>query len=127
MHRIQMPQWAIDRALERRGKLHVHENLDPSKTALIVVDLQNAFMVEEVAVAYVPVAVEIVPNVSRLAATVRRTGGKVFWIKQTVDEASSAAWSEWLNMMTPSVRDGLVRNLAPGSRGHAIYSTLEVK
>ena len=105
----------------------MHENLDPSKTALIVVDLQNAFMIEEVAVAYVPVAVEIVPNVNRLAAGVRRTGGKVFWIKQTVDEASSAAWSEWLNMMTPSVRDGLMRNLAPGSRGHAIYSTLEVK
>jgi ureidoacrylate peracid hydrolase len=127
MHRIQIPQWAIDRTLERRGKLHVHQDLDPSKTALIVVDLQNAFMVEDVAVAYVPVAVEIVPNVNRLAATVRRTGGKVFWIKQTVDEASSVAWSEWLNMMTPSVRESLVRNLAPGSRGHAIYSTLEMK
>ena len=127
MHRIQMPQWAIDLTLQRRGKLHVHENLDPSKTALIVVDLQNAFMVEEVAVAYVPVAVEIVPNVNRLAAAVRRTGGKVFWIKQTVDEGSSVAWSEWLNMMTPSVREGLIRNLAPGSRGHAIYPTLEIK
>lgn len=36
MHKIEIPQWAIDRTLERRGKLHVHENLDPSKTALIV-------------------------------------------------------------------------------------------
>jgi ureidoacrylate peracid hydrolase len=58
---------------------------------------------------------------------VRRTGGRVFWIKQTVDDASSVDWSEWLNMMTPSVREGLVRNLALGSRGHAVYSTLEVK
>jgi ureidoacrylate peracid hydrolase len=127
MHKIKMPQWAIDRALERRGKLHVHENLDPSKTALIVVDLQNAFMVEEVAAAYVPVAVEIVPNVNQLAAAVRRTGGKVFWIKQTVDEASSVAWSEWLAMMTPEARRSLVTNLAPGSRGHDIYPDLEVK
>ena len=60
-------------------------------------------MIEEVAVTYVPAAIEIVPNVNRLADAVRRTGGKVFWIKQTVDEASSVAWSEWLNMMTPSV------------------------
>jgi ureidoacrylate peracid hydrolase len=127
MHEIKMPQWAIEIALGRRGRLHVHENLDPAKTALIVVDLQNAFMVEEVAVAYVPIAVEIVPNVNRLAAAVRSTGGKVFWIKHTVDEASSIAWSEWLNMMTPSVREGLVKNLAPGSRGHAIYPGLEVK
>jgi ureidoacrylate peracid hydrolase len=127
MHEIKMPQWAIEIALGRRGRLHVHENLDPTKTALIVVDLQNAFMVEEVAVAYVPIAVEIVPNVNRLAAVVRSTGGKVFWIKHTVDEASSIAWSEWLNMMTPSVREGLVKNLAPGSRGHAIYPGVEVK
>jgi ureidoacrylate peracid hydrolase len=127
MHKIQMPQWAIDRTLERRGKLHVHENLDPRKTALIVVDLQNAFMVEEVAVAYVPVAVEIVPMVNKLAAAVRRTGGKVFWIKQTVDDASAVAWSEWLAMMTPQVRRSLVTNLAPGSRGHAIYPDLKVQ
>jgi len=127
MHKIQMPKWAIDRTLERRGKLHVHENLDPTKTALIVVDLQNAFMVEDVAAAYVPIAVEIVPNVNRLAAVVRRTGGKVFWIKQTIDEASSTAWSEWLNMMTPEVRRSLMTNLAAGSRGHAIYPDLEVR
>jgi ureidoacrylate peracid hydrolase len=127
MHKVKIPQWAIDRTLERRGKLHVHENLDPSKTALIVVDLQNGFMVEEVAAAYVPVAVEIVPNVNKLAAAVRRTGGKVFWIKQTVDEASAVSWSEWLNMMTPVARRSLVTSLAPGSRGHAIYPDLEVK
>src|SRR5262249_38187892 len=114
MHEIKMPQWAINIALERRGKLHVHENLDPAKTALIVVDLQNAFMVEEVA--YVPVAAEIVLNVNRLAAAVRRTGGKVFWIEHSIDETSSIAWSEWLNMMTPSVREGLVKNLTPRSR-----------
>jgi len=44
-----------------------------AQDALIVVDLQNAFMVEEVAVAIVPVAVEIVPNVNNLAAAVQDT------------------------------------------------------
>jgi ureidoacrylate peracid hydrolase len=127
MHKVEIPQWATELALARRGKLHVHQNLDPAKTALIVVDLQNAFMIEEVAVAYVPSAVEIVPNVNKLAAAVRRTGGKVFWVKQTVDDASCVAWSEWLNMMRPRVRDGFVRNLTPGSRGHAIYADLHVK
>jgi ureidoacrylate peracid hydrolase len=127
MHKVEIPQWATELALARRGKLHVHQNLDPAKTALIVVDLQNAFMIEEVAVAYVPSAVEIVPNVNKLAAVVRRTGGKVFWVKQTVDDASCVAWSEWLNMMRPRVRDGFVRNLTPGSRGHAIYADLHVK
>ena len=127
MHRVDIPRWAIDRALERRGKLHVHENLEPTKTALVVIDLQNAFMVEEVAVAYVPTAVDIVANVNDLAAAVRRTGGGVYWIKQTVDDASSRAWSEWLAMMTPVVRQGLVANLAPGSLGHQLYPALEVR
>jgi ureidoacrylate peracid hydrolase len=127
MHKVEIPQWATELALARRGKLHVHQNLDAIKTALIVVDLQNAFMIEEVAVAYVPFAVEIVPNVNKLAVAVRRTGGKVFWIKQTVDDASCVDWSEWLKMMQPGVRDGVVRNLAPGARGHAIYADLDVK
>ena len=127
MHKVEIPQWATELALARRGKLNVHQNLDPAKTALIVIDLQNAFMLEEVAVAHVPFAVEIVPKVNKLAAAVRRSGGKVFWIKQTVDDASCIAWSEWLNMMRPGVRDGLVRNLAPGSRGHAIYAELDIK
>ena len=127
MHEIKIAQWAIDRTLERRGRLHVHEDLDPRKTALIVVDMQNGFLVEEEAAAYIPVAVEIVPNVNRLAAAVRRTGGKVFWIKQTVDADSAVAWSEWLAMMTPATRHNLVANLAPGSRGHQLHSGLEVK
>jgi ureidoacrylate peracid hydrolase len=127
MHEIKIAQWAIDRTLERRGRLHVHEDLDPRKTALIVVDMQNGFLVEEVAAAYIPVAVEIVPNVNRLAAAMRRTGGKVFWIKQTVDAESAVAWSEWLAMMTPAARHNLVTNLAPGSRGHQLHPGLEVK
>ena len=127
MHEIKIAQWAIDRTLQRRGRLHVHEDLDPRKTALIVVDMQNGFLVVEVAAAYIPVAVEIVPNVNRLAAAVRRTGGKVFWIKQTVDADSAVAWSEWLAMMTPATRHNLVANLAPGSRGHQLHSGLKVK
>lgn len=84
-------------------------------------------MVEEVAVAYVPVAAEIVPNVNRLAATVRATGGKVFWLKHTIDAPSLDTWSTYLGMLTPATREGQLQNLAPGSRGHDLYPTLDVK
>src|SRR6478736_4052368 len=127
MHKIEIPQHILDRVMQRRGTLHCHADLNPRTTALIVVDLQNGFMVEEVAAAYVPVAVEIVPSVNRLAAAVRRTGGKVFWIKQTVDAASAVAWSEWLAMMNPTTRQNLIANLSPGSRGHDLYPDLEVE
>ena len=84
-------------------------------------------MVEEVAVAYVPVAIEIVPNVNRLASAVRSAGGKVFWIKHTIDANSLVSWSDYLHMLTPSTREGQLKNLAPGSHGHQIYDTLEIK
>jgi ureidoacrylate peracid hydrolase len=127
MHKIDMPQWATDIALDRRGKAHIYADLDPRKTALIVVDLQNGFMVEEVAIAYVPTAVEIVPNVNRLAAAVRRTGGKVFWIRNTFDETNITAWSEYFTMLTPAKRARAIANMAPNTRGHQIYPALEVK
>jgi ureidoacrylate peracid hydrolase len=127
MHTIKIADWAIEQTMLRRGKAHVHENLDPRKTALIVVDMQNGFCLEEVAAAYVPIANEIVPTINKLANAVRRTGGKVFWIKQTVDEESAVAWSEWLGMMTPETRRRLVMNLAEGSRGHELHAGLEVK
>jgi ureidoacrylate peracid hydrolase len=127
MHKLEMPSWATAVALDRRGKAHIYDNLDPRKTALVVVDLQNGFMDEEVAIAYVPTAVEIVPNVNRLAAAVRRTGGKVVWIKMTFDAATIASWSEYFDMLTPARRARAVTNMAPGARGHELYPTLEVK
>ena len=85
MHKVDIPKWAVDRVIERRGSAHPYADLDPARTALIVVDLQNGFMVDGVAHALCPMAVEIVPNVNRLAAAVRRTGGRVVWIKNTHD------------------------------------------
>jgi ureidoacrylate peracid hydrolase len=127
MHKLDMPRWATDVALDRRGKAHIYENLNPRKTALVVVDLQNGFMDEEVAIAYVPTSVEIVPNVNKLAAAVRRTGGKVVWIKMTFDEATVGAWSNYFDMLTPAKRARAIANMAPGTRGHDLYPTLDVK
>src|ERR1700758_5451002 len=127
MHKLEMPQWATAVALDRRGKAHVYENLDPRRTALIVVDLQNGFMDEEVAIAYVPTALEIVPNVNKLAAAVRRTGGKVVWIKMAFDATTIETWSEYFNILTPAKRARAIANMAPGARGHELYPTLEVK
>ena len=44
MHEVEIPSWAVERALARRGRLHAFDDLDPARTALVVVDLQNGFM-----------------------------------------------------------------------------------
>lgn len=126
MHKVSIPQHIVDRVVERRGTDHIHANLDPTKTALIVIDLQNGFMVEEYAAAFVPEAVSIVPNVNRLASAVRATGGKVFWIRNTVTDESMESWSNWHVMA--SARPDLIAkrkaNMALGSKGHELHADL---
>ena len=93
MHKISIPQRIVDAVVARRGTAHPFATLDPAKTALIVVDLQNGFMMDGVAHALCATAQEIVPNVNRLAAAIRSTGGQVFWIQNTHDEACLESWS----------------------------------
>src|SRR3546814_5051433 len=42
-----MPEWARRAALARHGCEHPFGALDPARTALVVIDMQNGFMVRE--------------------------------------------------------------------------------
>ena len=123
MHKVNIPKWAVDRVIERRGSAHPYAKLDPARTALIVVDLQNGFMVDGVAHALCPTAVEIVPNVNRLASAVRRSGGKVVWIKNTNDPA----WVSMYSTMRPEKVKKRIELMSEGSVGHQIYPELNVQ
>ena len=127
MHDFTMPQWAIDRVMQRRGKLHVHDDMDPRRTALIVVDLQNGFMVPEYTPMPVKTSIGTVPNVNRLAAALRETGGKVFWIQNTTNEASLKEWSNWFAMSRPELLQERIDCFQAGAPGHALYPDLEVR
>src|SRR3989475_6280358 len=122
-----MPQWAIDRVMQRRSKLLVHEELAPRRTALIVVDLQNGFMVPAHTRMPVPTAIGTVPNVNRLATALREAGGKVFWIKNTTNEASLTEWSNWFAMSRPELVQERIDCFRDGAPGHALYPDLEVR
>jgi len=128
LHQVSIPQHIIDRVVDRRGTDHIHADLNPETTALIVVDLQNAFMVEEYAAAYVPEAVNIVPNVNRLAEAVRETGGKVFWIRNTITDETRETWSHWFAMSGDKERAAKRQaNMVLGAKGHELHTDLVVK
>ena len=74
MHKIAIPGSVVERVIARRGREFVYDNLDPRRTALVVVDMQNAFMLPGVAHALCPMAEKIVPNINRLAEAVRASG-----------------------------------------------------
>ena len=93
MHDIDIPQWVVDRVIKHRGAEHVFTNLDPAKTALIVIDMQNAFMLPGVGFAEIKTAPEIVPNINRLAAAVRSAGATVVWIAMTHTDDVEVNWT----------------------------------
>ena len=125
MHQFEMPQAVIDRVVAKRGRAHIFDDIDPARTALVVVDLQNAFMLPEVAHAYVPGSPDIVPNVNRLAAALRAQGGTVVWIQtEFVDYAD---WSVLTQMSGPFWTGKRAEALRAGSQGFALWDTLEAQ
>jgi len=128
MHQFKLPDWAIKRVTQRRGKAHAFDNLDPRKTALLVVDLQNGFMMDGVSPLPVATAREIVPDVNRLTRAVRAAGGLVVWIQMAFTEESRDSWSV-LNrdLSTPESCEKRAASLRVGSHGYELWSDLEVQ
>jgi ureidoacrylate peracid hydrolase len=126
MHKVAIPQSVIDRVVARRGKPHVYTGLDPAKTALIVVDMQNAFMLTGVGHAVSDTAASIVPNINRIAQTVRATGGVVVWIQTRFTEASLEEWSTAYGLLLPEKRAHRIAALSRGGKGYELWDGLEV-
>ncbi len=127
MHKIDIPRAVIDRVIARRGKEHVYDDLDPARTALVVVDMQNGFMLPGVAFAEIKTAPEIVPNINRLARAVREAGGTVVWIVTTYTKSVEQEWSTYYGLSTPSHGARRSAALTKGAKGHEIWAGLEVR
>jgi ureidoacrylate peracid hydrolase len=125
MHQIVIPPSVVERVVARRGREHVFADFDPARTALVVVDMQNAFMMEGVAHSPCQVALDIVPNINRLARGLRAAGGEVVWIQTAFTEESLVSWSTMHDMSVPSRTAKRSEALKPGSIGYALWSGLE--
>src|SRR6266852_9786761 len=95
MHRYVVPASVKDRVVSRMGRLLAHDTIEASRTALVVVDMQNYFCAEGFP-AEVPLSREIVPNINHMARKVRAAGGVVVWIQTT----ALGATEHWSNFQT---------------------------
>jgi ureidoacrylate peracid hydrolase len=93
MHKIAISAAAVDRMTKRTGKLHPFDVMDPRRTALIVIDMQNYFC-KAGHQGEVPKARDVVPNINRLAADVRRRGGLVVWVRNGT-RGTRESWSNY--------------------------------
>jgi ureidoacrylate peracid hydrolase len=126
MHKIAISEAALARVRTRVGRLHPFEAIDPRRTALLVIDMQNYF-VKPGHQGEVPLAREIVPNINRLAAELRRHGGHVVWIRNgTADTRQS--WSnyhDWLT--TPERMQRRYDSMAEGHDGFEYWQGNDIR
>ena len=101
-----LPAEIVEAAAARRGRPHVYDRIAPERCALVVIDMQRAF-VEQGAPSEVPMAREIVPAINRLAAALRQAGGQIVWGQATFDEAGGPA------LAGVGMDDGELLNLPP--------------
>jgi len=127
MHRLNIPQSVVDRVVAKRGRELVYEDLDPAKTALVVVDMQNAFMLPGVAHSLCLEAQEIVPNINRLAEAVRASGGAVVWIQTAYTDETRKSWSVYYDISKPEQNAKRAEALARGSKGYQLWETLDAR
>jgi ureidoacrylate peracid hydrolase len=122
MHKIAIAESIVAQVKAQRGRLNRYDHLIGPKTALVVVDLQNVFMLPGMPVE-VPAAREIVPNVNKLATATRDAGGKVVWVKMCL-EGQTEAWSVFFD---GDPRRGTLAELTPGAHGFELYEGLDVR
>jgi ureidoacrylate peracid hydrolase len=126
LHRVALPNYVTERIALRRGSPHAFERIDPARTALVVVDLQNGFMAPGQP-AEMPVARAIVPNVNRLADAAREAGGTVIWLKHTYDQETAQTWSIWrTSFISSDWGRRMEEAFTPGNFGHEIYAALKM-
>jgi nicotinamidase-related amidase len=120
MHRIRLPRWAI----ERGAALNDFPALARGRTALVNIDLQNAFLAEGQVFgnAY---ARAVVPDVNALSQAVRRAGAPVIWTRQTHTLEPPLAPPDWqYDTGKPGVAEAIAA-LQAGVEGHALYPAIE--
>lgn len=127
MHDVEIRQEVIDRVMARRGHFHLFDHLEPTKSALVVIDMQNTFL-RPGAPVEVPKGRDIVSNINRLSAALRELGVQVIWV--THANSSPGGKSDWSgffdNFVADEVRSKTIAGLEPGAEGQQIWPELEV-
>jgi len=118
MHNVSIRQHIVDRVVARRGDIHWFTELDPRKTALLIIDMQNTFCLPG-APGEVPTARDIVSPINELAAQLRPLGVPVFWVLHTNTQNDGISdWEVFFNhvVRNADIRERMVESLAPESQ-----------
>ena len=123
MHRSSISAFALTRAREMLNP--VLPELDPRRTAHVVIDLQNAFVVPG-SPSEIPTCRAIIPNVNRISRVLRSAGGTNVFLRFTVDEHEPAHWASMRRRVRPEALERLSGVFRAGTDTHQLWSGLDI-
>jgi ureidoacrylate peracid hydrolase len=114
MHKVGVREHIVERVMARRKKYHWFTELDASKTALVVIDMQNTFC-EPNSPAEVPQSREIVDPINKFAKSFREKGGQVVWVLHANSQIGDKSdWELFFNnVVTAEVKTRTMASLSP--------------
>jgi ureidoacrylate peracid hydrolase len=122
MHEVAIRKEIIERVLARRGRLHLFDRLDAKRTALLVIDMQNAFVAPGAPIE-VPGARDVVPAINRLSAELRRRSVPVIWVLHQ----NSGDWTGFFDVLVrPENRARAAQALSAGSELQKPWRELDI-
>ncbi|MCL4186535.1 MAG: cysteine hydrolase [Rhodobacteraceae bacterium] len=123
MHTVSIPDFILEANQRRRGRVHALERIDPRRTALLVIDMQHAWLEPGFSMLEIPAARTIVDNINRIAAALRDAGGTVAFTQHAWGD-----WPEFYDMFTrPGFREDVIPKTAPGTPGHELWKGIRAE
>mgnify|MGYP006270396557 CR=1 FL=1 len=113
-----------DRVLRRQGRLHAHDSIKASRSALVVVDMQNYFCAPGFP-AEVPASRATVPAINRMASALRAQGGTVVWVQTSARHALDRWGQHHRHMLTEARVQSRLAGLAEDARGFQLFDGLQ--
>ena len=123
MHSVTVRKEIVDRVLQRRGRYHLFDRLDPVRTALVVIDMQNTFCAPG-GPAEVPGSRAIVEPINKLTADLRGLGVPVIWVLHANNRIGGKSdWELFFNtIVADAVKDKTLESLAAAKQ--TVWSAL---
>lgn len=123
-HKIDLNPDVVARVMRRRGAINAFTAVDPRKTALLAIDVQNWTM-DPNQPTVVRTGQSIVEPINLVADTLRALGGVIVWVKHVARETDLTEWSVYYDSIIANQR-GLFVQAMRGVAGE-IYPEMNVK
>jgi len=110
-------------AIHRRDLPVMYPRLDPVRTAVLVIDMQEAFVGQD-SPACVPAAKLIIDRINALTHCLRSAGATICFTRHTVVQHD---WLRYVEIVVGGDPSRALALLGEGTRGHAIFSGIDVQ